>query len=181
MAGNHYIILCLLDVLAIYLHTTITWKPEIIIETVSLWKYYDSKYWQLLSYFSDLLFGWSMVKVRPLPLRHPHSPDFIQLLAPLRILQQCWPPMPGRVPCRLWASKLPVPIQHHNLLYSFQANMLCSTFVPLTKKWYNGVHGGYKYGECNADRDGVLDFAVANDFDTDNTFFHKRSDNAKIW
>ena len=39
---------------------------------------------------------------------------------------------------------------------------------------YEGVHGGYGYGECNAGRDRVLDFAVANDFVIGNTLFEKR-------
>ena len=29
---------------------------------------------------------------------------------------------------------------------------------------YKGVHGGYRFGECNADGDRALHFAVANDF-----------------
>ena len=39
---------------------------------------------------------------------------------------------------------------------------------------YEGVHGGSGYGECNADGDRVLEFAVANDFVIGNTFFVKR-------
>ena len=39
---------------------------------------------------------------------------------------------------------------------------------------YEGVHGGYGYGERNADGDRVLEFAVANDFVIGNTFFVKR-------
>ena len=39
---------------------------------------------------------------------------------------------------------------------------------------YEGVHGGYGYGERNADRDTVLDFAVANDFVIGNSFLDKR-------
>ena len=39
---------------------------------------------------------------------------------------------------------------------------------------YEGVHGGSWYGECNADGDRVLEFAVANDFVIGNTFFVKR-------
>ena len=36
---------------------------------------------------------------------------------------------------------------------------------------YKGVHGGYGYGERNADGHRVLDFAVVNDFVIENTFF----------
>ena len=39
---------------------------------------------------------------------------------------------------------------------------------------YEGVHGGSGYGECNANGDRVLEFAVANDFVIGNTFFVKR-------
>ena len=39
---------------------------------------------------------------------------------------------------------------------------------------YEGVHGGSRYGERNADGDKVLEFAVANDFVIGNTFFVKR-------
>ena len=39
---------------------------------------------------------------------------------------------------------------------------------------YEGVHGGSGYGDCNADGDRVLEFAVANDFVIGNTFFVKR-------
>ena len=39
---------------------------------------------------------------------------------------------------------------------------------------YEDVHVGSGYGECNADGDRVLEFAVANDFVIENTFFVKR-------
>ena len=37
---------------------------------------------------------------------------------------------------------------------------------------HENVYGGYRYGEPNADRDRVLDFAVANDPVIENPFFH---------
>ena len=39
---------------------------------------------------------------------------------------------------------------------------------------YQGVHGGYGYGQRNADGDRILDFTVANDFAIRNNFFDKR-------
>ena len=39
---------------------------------------------------------------------------------------------------------------------------------------YKGVHGGYGYGQRNADGDRILDFTVANDFVIRNNFFDKR-------
>ena len=38
---------------------------------------------------------------------------------------------------------------------------------------YEGVYGGYRYDECNADGDRVLAFAVPNDFVIENCFFDK--------
>ena len=47
---------------------------------------------------------------------------------------------------------------------------------PIVKEavGYEGVHGGYGYGERNADRDRVLDFAGTSDFVIGDTFFDKR-------
>ena len=39
---------------------------------------------------------------------------------------------------------------------------------------YEGVHGGFGYGERNADGDRILDFAVANELVIGNTYFVKR-------
>ena len=39
---------------------------------------------------------------------------------------------------------------------------------------YKGVHGGYGYGQRNADGDRILEFTAANDLVIKNNFFDKR-------